>query len=77
MNHKALWAKTRKQWVKENPGNHQGYWECYLCDKWVTLDNLTVDHVIPRSNRPDLRYEQSNLKPCCWECNTEKGSKHD
>lgn len=35
----------------------------------------TLDHVKSRSSRPDLRYEFSNLKPCCFTCNTLKGSK--
>lgn len=35
----------------------------------------TLDHVQPRSGAPDLRYEFSNLKPCCYACNSAKGSK--
>lgn len=74
--HEELWAKARKLWFKNNPPNHEGYYICYLCNYWVPAKEITLDHIIPRSARPDLRYEQSNLAPACWSCNSEKGSKH-
>jgi 5-methylcytosine-specific restriction endonuclease McrA len=36
---------------------------------------LTLDHVVSRSRDPSKRFDQSNLKPCCWWCNTLKGSR--
>lgn len=66
------WLKVRKQWFKDHP---QDWYVCYICHKSLVPAETTLDHVIPRSRRPDLRYEPSNLKPCCWPCNTEKGSK--
>lgn len=66
------WDQTRRLWFKEN---HQESYTCYLCGKFLYKNQTTLDHVIPRSRAPHLRYEFSNLKPCCWDCNSEKGSK--
>ena len=64
------WIETRKQWIDEHPGP----WSCYICGTPLNIDTLTLDHVKSRSRRPDLRYEFDNLQPCCWPCNTAKGS---
>lgn len=68
------WIKIRKAWLKAHPPNHEGYYICAICGKWITT--VEVDHIRPRSNRPDLRFEFDNLQPLCHRCNTEKGSKH-
>jgi len=72
---KREWLNTRSRWLKENPPNHQGYYICYLCDKWVDSSEITLDHIIPRSIDRSLIHDFSNLKPCCYKCNAEKGSK--
>ena len=41
----------------------------------MTVKNLTLDHKIPRSAAPHLRYVDANIQPACWPCNTLKGSK--
>lgn len=66
------WLATRSRWIKENPPD----WYCYICGKHLNKATLTLDHIKPRSARPDLRYEFSNLAPCCSTCNYLKGSKH-
>jgi len=66
------WSETRARWFKKNKAD--GY-TCYICGKFLTIDETTLDHVIPRSKRPDLRHEFYNLRPCCWTCNSKKGSK--
>lgn len=68
------WARTRKSWKKHNPPNHQGYYICYICGKWVNEEEVTLDHIIPRSRDPKLRYRFDNIQPCCLKCNTQKGS---
>jgi len=68
------WRKFRKQYLDKHPPNDQGYYECYLCGKWIEKKWTTLDHVIPRSNRPDLAFDESNIKTCCFTCNTKKGS---
>lgn len=73
--HKKLWLQTRRQWFKENPPNFEGFYICYLCGIWMEDRETTLDHVIPRSRAPHLRYDFDNIRPCCWKCNSEKGSK--
>lgn len=69
------WLLTRKSWFKKNPPNWAGYYICYICDKWLRPNNTTLDHVKSRSRHPELRFTLSNLRPCCYDCNAEKGSK--
>jgi len=66
-----LWRITRRQWFIDHA---QESYECYLCGKYLTPIETTLDHVKPRSGNPSLRYEHENLQPCCWSCNTQKGS---
>lgn len=70
--HATLWIRTRRQWFIENPAE---FYVCYICDKSLMPYETTLDHVKSRSRHPELRYVMSNLKPCCWTCNSEKGSK--
>lgn len=79
--HGKLWISTRHQWIKDNPPPIEGkFWLCYLrihpyCPVRLSLETLTLDHVVPRSNDPKLRYDHDNLRPACKYCNSEKGSK--
>jgi len=66
------WLKTRAKWFKKNPPNHQGYYKCSYCYKWVK--QITLDHIISRSNAPALRHDLANLTPACFKCNADKGS---
>lgn len=70
--HSLKWEAARAKWFK---ANEAPYYICYLCGKSLLKIDVTLDHVIPRSRAPKLRYEQSNLKPCCYPCNVDKGSK--
>ncbi len=65
------WLSVRAQWLRDNPPP----WSCYLCGKPLVLGTITLDHVEARSRRPDLRFVEHNLEPCCFECNHKKGSK--
>lgn len=69
------WIQTRRAFLHANPPNHQGYYVCYLCSKWVPAGEITVDHVIARSRAPELRFTFSNLAVCCSACNEAKGSR--
>lgn len=66
------WMTTRQTWFRKFPAE---YYYCYLCGKRMLPSETTLDHVIPRSKAPELRFKLDNLKPCCWKCNDEKGSK--
>lgn len=72
---KATMAATA-QWRKDNPPNHQGYYICYICGKWITPEELNVEHTKSKARHPELRTDQSKFKPCCSDCNEKKGS-HD
>lgn len=61
------------KWKKTQPSNHQGYWQCYVCLKWVPY--LMAEHVKSKVRHPELRTDHMNLKPVCAECNEIKGSK--
>lgn len=69
------WLKTRREWIRLNPPNHQNFYECYICRRWVHKDEMELDHIISRTRAPHLRYELSNLTPSHSACNSEKGSK--
>lgn len=64
------WMRTRGDWLTANPAP----WHCHYCDKALDITTITLDHKIPRSRRPDLRYALDNLVPCCFVCNVLKGS---
>ena len=69
------WVEHRHKWIQKN-ATESGTWNCHYCGTLLTIDSLTLDHVIPRSARPDLRFKDSNLVPACFDCNNEKGSRH-
>lgn len=74
------WFVTRATWIRKNPPDEHGYWYCYLqihpwCPVKLTLETLTLDHVVARTRDPSKRFTQNNLKPACGYCNDMKGSK--
>lgn len=69
------WIKARRDFLRLNPPNHEGYYVCYICGVWVLESEITVDHIVSRSRAPHLRYTFSNLAVCCSSCNEAKGSK--
>ena len=46
--------------------------KCQYCKKVMTKQQVTVDHVLPRSRGGVTTWE--NCVVCCSECNTKKGS---
>lgn len=78
--HTKQWYITRATWIKNNPADDEGYWDCYLqihpwCPKRLTIDTLTLDHVVARSRDPSKRFSADNLRPACTYCNEMKGSR--
>lgn len=51
--------------------NHKGI--CYLCDKPVSFEEYTIEHVIPKSKGGTNKYV--NLRPAHFDCNQKKGNK--
>jgi 5-methylcytosine-specific restriction endonuclease McrA len=70
------WLKVRAVWLQLNRPNHQGYYTCAIGGEWVRAEEMELDHILPRSARPDLRFVLDNLQPTCHRHNTQKGSKH-
>lgn len=70
----AKWLKFRRRYLDNHPPNHEGYYTCYLCKKWVKPDEVTLDHVKSRSRHPELVYDEANIRFACYGCNNEKGS---
>lgn len=70
------WIKTRREWIKANPPNHQGYWYCYICRQWVHETDMELDHVEPRGSGGVEKNRMGNLRPTHATCNRLKGSKH-
>jgi hypothetical protein len=68
------WSRCRGDWLRTNPPDHNGYYQCALGDDMVHLSEVTLDHIITRSRAPELRYVLSNLQPACEWHNYERGS---
>jgi hypothetical protein len=74
--------KIRKNASKARPFEKSNEWrfmramvldkfgrECMCCG---SLSKIQVDHIVPKSLRPDLALEMSNLQVLCWDCNRRK-----
>jgi 5-methylcytosine-specific restriction protein A len=46
-------------------------WDCYWCGRALTVENSTVDHLVPLIRGG--KSSGSNLVICCENCNGEKG----
>lgn len=52
----------------------EAYGKCGYCESAVRhVSPGTIDHILPKSERPDLVVEWSNLVLACPTCNTNKG----
>lgn len=67
------WLRVRKEWVKDNPPDHEGYYVCGLCGRPVHYQEMEVDHVMGRKGV--LLVDKANLQPTHVICNQEKGSR--
>jgi len=61
------WRRTKAAYEKTVPH------VCVVCGKQdlVGMD-LTVDHILPRHDYPDLQYDLNNLQIMCRSCNSSK-----
>ena len=69
----AAWLAYRRYWLRDNPPLDNGYYACGICGNWVAGDEVTLDHVEPRT--PQNTFEYSNIQPAHGGCNYNKGSK--
>lgn len=64
------WNMLRKQAIKK------GGRICAECGRKIRKDNdITVDHIRPRSKYPDLALKIENLRVLCRSCNSRKGDR--
>lgn len=49
---------------------HQGRYICNDCG--LHVENIEVDHIIKRSQRPDLVFDTNNLQLLCHSCHQKK-----
>lgn len=66
-------ARAVAKWKRLQKPNHQGYYQCYICGRWV--DYLMAEHVKSKAQHPESRTDPSNFQPVCADCNRKKGSK--
>lgn len=67
------WLRFRKRWLKDNPPLDNGYYLCGICARWVSAEEVTLDHIEPR--RADNIFSYENIQPAHGLCNYLKGSK--
>lgn len=59
------WANLSKRLRKQSP----------FCQTCGSTTNLTVDHIIPLSESPDLRLEPLNCQVLCRTCNSRRNNR--
>lgn len=69
------WLAFRKTWLAANPPDDKGEYTCGICKRPVHRLEVTLDHKIPRSRAPELRFSASNIQPSHGDCNLKKGSR--
>jgi 5-methylcytosine-specific restriction endonuclease McrA len=68
------WKNFREEYLTRYPGNWLGLHQCAHCSQWFRKAEITLDHVIKRSIRPDLRFVDSNIQKLCLPCHQKKDS---
>lgn len=66
------WLRVRKEWLRDNPPDHAGFYVCGICAKPVHFSDMEVDHVAGRLGRNLV--DKENLQPTHTVCNRLKGS---
>ena len=66
-------AAAVDKWKRKQKPNHQGYYVCYICGKWI--EYLTAEHMLSKARHPSERDNPDNFAVVCHDCNREKASK--
>ncbi len=69
----AAWLAFRRYWLIEFPPLDNGYYLCGICGHWVHADEVTLDHIEPRT--AENMFALWNIQPAHGLCNYKKGSK--
>ncbi len=67
------WIRFRRHWLRDNPPADNGYYLCGICGTWVVAEEVTLDHIEPRT--PSNMFLLDNIQPAHGYCNYSKGSK--
>lgn len=73
VDHEAAWLAFRRKWLADNPPMDNGYYLCGICGHWVNHDEVSLDHIEPRT--AENTFKASNIQPAHGFCNNSKGSK--
>lgn len=65
------WLRFRSQWLREHP-DIDGYYLCGICGRWVAAEEVTLDHIEPRTW--ENIFDPNNIQPAHGYCNYRKGS---
>jgi 5-methylcytosine-specific restriction endonuclease McrA len=69
------WIKIRQLYFDQHPPDYDDqYYQCGLCPFAVHKDEVVLDHKIPKSSHPELKYDFDNLHTAHFTCNSLKGS---
>ena len=68
--HSKQWRDFRKMIIIADGGFCQ---RCFIKYHRMTLDNLEVHHIIPRTTNPEMAYDENNVITVCKTCNLELG----
>lgn len=66
------WLRFRRHWLNDNPPSDNHCYLCGICGKWVSEEEVTLDHINPR--RADNMFQYDNIQPAHRYCNYKKGS---
>ena len=69
----AAWLAYRRYWLDNYRPYDNGYYLCGICARWIPADEVTLDHIEPRT--AENMFEESNIQPAHGICNYNKGSK--
>ena len=67
------WLKVRREWIRDNPPNHEGFYICGICARPVHCESFELDHVVGRDGGNLV--DKENLQPSHMLCNRLKGSR--
>lgn len=72
--HARFYRSTPWKWLRAKIIAKHGT-ICTKCGKTIRRKkDITVDHILPRSKRPDLSLAENNLQVLCRKCNSVKGA---
>lgn len=66
------WQRTRRLWFKDHAPDWRDTYPCGLCGQPVHKSEVDLDHIVPKGSHPELRAEQSNLRPVHRSCHIKR-----